>query len=458
MKAPFSKTEPSPTQLNQPSRREFLVTGGKIVAASALAGVAIPHVHAAEDNTLRLALIGCGGRGTGAVANAFEATGGPVKLVAMADVFEAKLNTALNSLATKYSAQVDVPPERRFIGFDAYRRGIDCLRPGDIALLTTHAGFRAIHLAYAVEKGVNVFMEKSFAVDPGGIQRILQLGEEAEKKNLKIATGLMCRHSSARQELIQKIRDGAMGNIQLIRAYRMDQGYNLGPWKGGSSELLWQISRPYYFLWTSSGIFIELMIHQIDECCWIKDSWPVSAHGLGGRAPNSTDCSENLDTYSIEYTFADGTKAVVNGRYIPKTQEDFSTYVHGTKCAAQFSGNVHAPTVRMFKDQRIDNQNISWRPDKERVSPYVAEWNELLTAIRQNLSHNEVKRSAYSNLAAIMGRAAVHSGVTITWQEAMASKFQFCSSVDFTAESPAPVRADAQGRYVAPVPGVCSEI
>ncbi len=458
MNASFKKTKLSSSPPRNPSRREFLVTGGKLVAASALAGVALPHVHAAEDNTLRLALIGCGGRGTGAVGNACEATGGPVKLVAMADVFEQKLNTSFKTLAEKYPAQFDVSPERRFLGFDAYRKAIDCLRPGDIALLTTHAAFRATHLAYAVEKGVHVFMEKSFAADPGGIQRVLQLGEAAEKKNLKIATGLMCRHSSARQELIQKIRDGAMGDIQLIRAYRMDQGYNLSPWKGGSSELLWQIGHPYYFLWASSGIFIELMIHQIDECCWIKDSWPVSAHGLGGRAPNSTDCSENLDTYAIEYTFADGTKAVVNGRYIPKTQDDFSTYVHGTKCAAQFSGNIHAPTTRLYKDQRIDNQNIVWRPEKERVNPYVEEWNALLGAIRQNRPHNEVKRSAYSNLAAIMGRAAVHSGITITWEEALASKFQFCPNVDFTADSPAPFRADAQGRYAAPVPGAWSEI
>ena len=458
MKASSPKTETSSLSTDQPTRREFLVTGGKFVAASALAGVALPHVHAAENNTIRLALIGCGGRGTGAVADACESTGGPVKLVAMADVFEHKLNNSFKVLAEKYPAQMEVSPERRFLGFDGYRKAIDCLRPGDVALLTTHAGFRATHLAYAVEKGVNVFMEKSFAADPGGIRRILQLGEAAEQKNLKVATGLMCRHSSARHELIRKIRDGAMGDIQLIRAYRMDQGYNLGPWKGGSSELLWQIGRPYYFLWTSSGIFIELMIHQIDECCWIKDSWPVSAHGIGGRAPNSTDCSENLDTYAIEFTYADGTKAVINGRYIPKTQDDFSTYVHGTKNAAQFSGNIHAPTVRMYRDQRIENQHIVWRPEKELVSPYVAEWNALLGAIRQNRSHNEVKRSAYSNLAAIMGRAAVHSGITITWEEALASKFQFCPNVDFNADSPAPVRADAQGRYAPPIPGAWSEI
>ena len=234
-------------------------------------------------------------------------------------------------------------------------RSIAC-DPGDVAILTTHAAFRAPHLEYAVEKGVNVFMEKDFAADPGGMKRIIRAGEAAEKKNLKIGAGLMCRHSSARKAMIQQIRDGAMGDIQLIRAYRMDPGYFMGPFPGGQNELLWQLSpgHPYQFMWSSGGIFIELMIHQIDECFWIKDSWPVSAHGVGGRFAGSTDCSQNLDSYSIEYTFADGTKALVTGRYIPDCHNDFATFVHGTKCAGQFSGNVHRPTCRIYKDQHID--------------------------------------------------------------------------------------------------------
>ena len=254
--------------------------------------------------------------------------------------------------------KIDVPKDRQFLGFDAYRKAIDCLRPGDVALLTTHAGFRAVHLAYAVEKGVNVFMEKDFAADPGGIKQILRAGEAAEKKNLKIAAGLMARHSTARQAMIQQIRDGAMGDVQLIRAYRMDSGYSMGPFPQGQNELMWQLypGHPYQFLWSSGGVFIELMIHQIDECFWIKDAWPVSAHGVGGRRADSTDCSQNLDSYSIEYTFADGTKALVTGRYIPNCFNDFVTYVHGTKCAAQFSGNIHAPTSQIYKDQRIDSE------------------------------------------------------------------------------------------------------
>jgi len=185
----------------------------------------------------------------------------------------------------------------------------------------------------------------------------------------------------------------------------------------------------------------------------------VEAHGVGGRGPDSTDAAQNFDTYSIEYTFADGTKALVTGRYIPKCHTDFATFVHGTKCAAQFSGNVHAPTVQMYKDQRVAPENITWKPEREKVNPWQAEWNVLLDAIRNDRPHNEAKRAAYSNLAAIMGRAAVHSGKIITWEEAMASDFTFCSNVDrLTQDSPAPVQADAKGRYPAPIPGACSEI
>jgi predicted dehydrogenase len=330
-----------------------------------------------------------------------------------------------------------------------------------VALLTTHAAFRAVHLEYAVQKGVNVFMEKDFAADPGGIKRLLKAGEAAEKKNLKIACGLMCRHSSARQAMIQKIRDGALGDVMVVRAYRMDPGYFMAPFPKNQNELLCQLSpgHPFQFLWSSGGIFIELMIHQIDECFWIKDAWPVSAHGVGGRFAGSTDASQNLDSYAIEFTFPDGAKALVTGRYIPKCHTDFATFVQGTKCAAKFSGDVHAPDCWICKDQHTARTNVAWRPPKETVNPWQAEWDVLLDAIRNDKPHNEVRRAALSNLGAIMGRAAVHMGRVITWEEAMASNFQFCDHVDkLTASSPAPVQADTQGRYPAPVPGKWVEI
>ncbi len=464
-----------------PSRRQFIESSGRFIAASALTGVALPHVHAAGNDTIQLALIGCGGRGAGAVANAMSAGGlvlgdnsgrqaspgeqaaGGVKLIAMADIRQDRLDEKHAALKQALGERVDVPPERRFLGFDAYRRAIDCLRPGDVAMLTTFSSFRAQHFEYAVHKGVHVFMEKTFGPDPGSIHRLLQAGELAEKKGLKVACGLMARHSLARQAMIRRIRERSLGDILNIRAYRMDPGYFLAPYskKESPNELLWQLSpgHPYQFMWASGGILIELMIHQMDECFWVKDAWPVAAHGVGGRFAGSTDASQNLDSYSVEYTFGDGSKANITGRYIPKCHTEFATYVHGTKCAAKFSGDTHAPDCFIYKDQRIDRSNVAWRPPRETVNPWQAEWDALLDAIRNDKPHNELRRAAYSNLAAMMGRASVHMGRIITWDEMRASRFRFFPEADnLTASSPAPVQADAQGRYPAPVPGKWVEV
>lgn len=441
------------------SRREFLNQGSRIVAGSVLAGAVMSRAWAGEDNTIRVALVGCGGRGSGAAGNALASKNGPTKLIAMADLFENRLAKSYKALKEQFGDKVDVPADRQFVGFDAYRKLVDLLRPGDIMIQATHAVFRPVHVAYAVDKGINVFMEKSFAPDPAGTKDILRIGELAKKKNLTIGCGLMCRHSAARRALIEKIRDGALGQVQLIRAYRMDPGARMGPFKGGESELLWQIRQPYFFHWVSSGWFIEMMIHQVDECCWIKDSWPISAQGLGGCEPRSTDCSQNLHTYAIEYTFADGTKAMVNSRNEANCHNEFATWVHGTKCAAQFSGNVHAPTVHTYTDQRCAKDTIDWQPPREAVGPHQAEWDDMLAAIRKGEAYNEAERAACANMTAIMGRAAIHMGRIITWEEMMASNYRFCSNAaELTKDSPSPVQADAEGRYPVPIPGAWTEI
>jgi predicted dehydrogenase len=441
------------------SRRDVLKWSGTLAAASALTGVSVPLVHAGGDDTIRLALIGCGGRGCGAAANAFDSPNGPVKLVAMADFFENRLASAYKNLSGPYGAKMDVPPERRFAGFDAWRRAIDYLRPGDVAMLTGYAGFRPRQLEYAVEKGIHVFMEKSFATDPPAVRRVIAAGAAAEKKNLKIAAGLQCRHSRNRQELIKRMRDGQLGEIQLIRAYRMEPCGWLGPRPATEKDLYWQIRHFTHFLWVSGGLFAEMDIHQIDEICWIKDAWPVSAHGVSGRAAHSTDRGQNLDSFTIEWTFPDGTKAFDIVRWLPKCHTEFATYIHGTKCAAQFSGSMHEGTVHTYQDQRCANDNIAWRAPRESISPWQAEWDVLLDAIRHDRPHNEAKRAALSNLADIMGRAAAHSGQVVTWDEAMASNFRFCPSIDdLTDDSAPPIQADEQGRYPVPVPGQWKEL
>lgn len=443
------------------SRRHFLASGGAVAAGTALSGWRLPAVHAAADDTVRMALIGCGGRGSGAVANAMEASGGPVRLVAMADLFGNRLTGSHRALSGSYGERIDVPPDRQFIGFDAYRNAIDCLRPGsgDIALLTGYAGFRPAQLEYAVRRGVHVFMEKSFATDPPGVRRILRAGEEADRKGLKIAAGLMCRHSRNRQELIRRIREGELGDILMIRAYRMEAAGPLGPKPEAVSELEWQLRNFTRFLWVSGGLFAEMDIHQVDEICWIKGVPPVNAHGVGGRVANSIDCSQNLDSFSAEWTFPDGTRAFDVVRYIPRCHDEFATFIHGTRKAAQFSGNIHAATVRIFKDQRMERGNLEWEAPREETTAWQAQWNDLLHAIRNDLPMNQARSAALSNLAMIMGRAAIHMGRIITWEEAMASTFQFCPGLeDLTLSHPAPVRADATGRYPVPVPGQWVEV
>jgi len=444
----------------KPSRRGFLQFSGKLTAGAALAGVAIPRVHAAEDNTIRLALIGCGGRGSGAARDALSVpNSGPVKLYVMADLFENRLAASYKALSTQFADRIDVPPQRQFIGFDAYKKAIDCLRPGDVAMLTGYAGWRPVQLEYAVQKGVNVFMEKSFACDPPAARRVIKAGEEAEKKNLKIAAGLMCRHSVNRQELIRRIRDGDLGTIFLIRAYRMQPVGGMRKRQPGENELMYQIRNFTKFFWVSGGLFAEMDIHQIDEICWLKGELPVAAHGLGGRAPDSTDTSQNLDAYSIEYTFADGTKATMGVRYRRNCHNEFATYVHGAKCAAQFSGQTHEGTTHIYKDQRVADDNIVWKAPEEKFTAWQAEWNVLIDSIRNDKPQNEAGRAALSNLADMMGRAAVHSGKIVTWDEVMASNFQWCPGIDtMDYDTEPPVKPDAEGCYPAPSPGTWTEI
>src|SRR5689334_4710945 len=262
------------------TRRDFMKTTTKLAAASALANVAIPAVHAAGSDMIQVALIGCGGRGGGAAANALAVKRGPVKLVAMADLFPERITADYKVLNEKYSSQMEVPPDRQFLGFDAYKHAMDCLRPGDIAIFATPPAFRWVHFTYAIQKGLNVFMEKPVTVDGPTTRRMLALGEEAAKKNLKVGVGLMCRHCDARGELFKRIQDGEIGDIVLLRAYRQTAPVGTAlvePKPEGISELMYQIQRFHGFLWASGGCYSDFLIHNIDECCWMKNEWPTKA-------------------------------------------------------------------------------------------------------------------------------------------------------------------------------------
>jgi hypothetical protein len=195
-------------QANLATRRDFLKTTGTLAAASALAGVTLPHVHAAGSSQIQVVLVGCGGRGTGAADNALSTQNGPIKLVAMADVFQDKMDRSIQSLEKKHKERMDVPKDRRFIGFDGYKQAIDCLKPGDIAIFATPPAFRWVHFTYAIEKNLNVFMEKPVTVDGPSTRRMLALSEESKKKNLKVGVGLMVRHCKADRSFTSGSRMG----------------------------------------------------------------------------------------------------------------------------------------------------------------------------------------------------------------------------------------------------------
>jgi len=439
------------------SRREFIKHTGKLAAVSALAGVALPRVHAADDHTIQLALIGCGGRGTGAAENALRTKKGPVKLVAMADVFERKLRNSFDNLNKKYESLMDVPEDRQFIGFDGYIKAMDCLKPGDVAILTTPPAFRWVMFTYAIQKGLNVFMEKPVTVDAPTTRKMLQLGEESEKKNLKVGVGLMIRHDKGRQELHERIAGGEIGELLLLRAYRMHgPGGNAGPKPDRMKELLYQISSFHSFLWASGGVYSDYNIHQIDECCWMKNAWPVQASGLGGRQYRGHSVDQNFDIYDVEYTFPDGAKLIFNGRTISGCHEEFASYGHGTKGSAVITTSSHCPgKVRTYKGQNMTPENLAWAFPQPEPDPYQLEWEDLMDAIRQDKPYNEVKRGATASLVTSMGRMAAHTGQVITYEDMMNCPHEFAPDVDkLTMDSPAPLLADADGKYPVPAPGI----
>jgi predicted dehydrogenase len=449
------------------SRREFLTNTGRAAGASALAGVALPNVHAAENNTIQLALIGCGGRGTGAAENALTVKNGPIKLVAMADVFPAKLGASHDRLKTKFNDQVDVPEGRKFIGFDGYRKAMDCLKKGDIAILATPPAFRWVQFTQAIDKGLHVFMEKPVTVDGPTTRRMFDLGERASQKNLKVAVGLMVRHCRARRELADRIRAGQIGDIIAMRAYRMSGlGGFTGPKPSGMPELLFQIQKFHSFLWASGGLFSDFYIHQIDECSWMKGAWPVEAQALGGRHFRGDNVDQNFDTYSVEYTYPDGTKLFYYGRCETGCHEEFSSYAHGSKGSAVISTSAHTPgRTRIYKGQSIprikgrqpipEDASLAWSFPQPEHSPYDYEWEDLIEAVRQDKPYNEVRRGAEASLVASMGRMAAHTGQIITFDQMLNCQHEFAPDVDkLTMDGPAPLLASADGKYPIPQPGV----
>ena len=447
---------------NAVSRRDFLKNTGRVAAATTLAASMVPHVHAAENNTIQVALIGCGGRGSGAAGDAMSVKNGPVKLVAMADVFKDRLDSSYGYIKRQFTDQVDVPKDRQFVGFDAYRKAIDCLKPGDIAIFATPPAFRWVHFTYAIEKGLNVFMEKPVTVDGPTSRKMFKLAEQATAKNLKVGVGLMSRHSRAMQQLAERIQGGEIGDLILLRGYRMHgPGGSMQslPKPAGIPEVEYQIRQFHSFLWASGGCFSDFYIHLIDHCGWMKNAWPVQAQALGGRHYRGNYVDQNFDTYSVEYTFADETKFIMDGRCIPGCTDIYHSFAHGTKGTAIISHNndCGAPSAT-FKGLGSSRANMLWesKVKGDEGNPYHNEWNDLVDAVRNDKPYNEVKRGVEASLVTSMGRMAAHTGRIITYDQIRNCNHEFAPGLDklLTLDAQAPLVANASGKYPVPQPGI----
>ena len=420
---------------------------GGAVLSNAIAG----RAYAAGDETIKVALVGCGARGTGAATQALKTTG-PVKLHAMADIFEDRLESSLANLTkgqkadydrethAGFGAQVDVPPERRFVGFDAYKKAIDS--GVDMVILTTTQHFRPEHYEYAVRQGKHVFMEKPLAVDAPGIRRILAANEEAKKKNLKVGVGLYSRHNAKDQETIRRIHDGAVGDIDFMRCY-----WNVGflrdtpPRSADETEMYYQLRHPYHFLWLSGDYFVDALIHAIDACLWAKGGHPVDAQGVGGRQYRmDSQHGDAFDHHFVEYTFEDGCKMFAQTRQISGCWNNYSAHTHGSKGAANIIKG------------RIEGDN-KWRFRGRFANPYQVEHDVLFDAVRNNKPHNETEYSAISTMTSIMGRMASYSGKMIRWEDALNSKVSL-SPEKYAFDAIPPVVADKDGLYPVAMPGI----
>jgi predicted dehydrogenase len=442
----------SQTKQSHKTRRDFIKDSGRAAATSALAAGSLPYLYAGEDNTINVALVGCGGRGTGAVVDALSTTSGPTRLIAVADVFQDRIDSSLKAIEMEFPSQISVPKDRQFVGFDGYKDAIDCLQSKDVVILATPPAFRPHHLEYAVNKGCNVFMEKSFAVDSPGIRRVIQSGKLAETKNLKIASGLMSRHYPPLEQAIEQVHKGLIGDVITCWAYRVHQSVGFSPKRGGMTEMAHQVRNYSNFTWLNGSFLLDWLIHNLDVCCWVKDGWPVAAQGQGGRQVRQ-EADQLFDHYAVEYSFEDGTRLLAQGRHMDNCWGFFGDVIHGTKGSAVLGEGI--PQPKIFRNHKQTPEDMIWHYQGEPANAYRVEHERLFKAIREDIPYNETERSAYAAMVGILGRMAAESGQRITWQEAIDSNTVLAPGIEgYTMETVPPAVPDSQGKYPIAMPGI----
>jgi predicted dehydrogenase len=453
------------------SRRTFLKTTSALVGGTILGANAriARSAHIGSSDEIKIALIGCGGRGTGAATQAL-ATKGKVTLWAMADAFADNVEACLNSIKGDMErgkrdgdplykdSSINVPQERRFAGFDAYRQAIDS--GADVILLATPPHFRPIHFEAAVQAGKHIFAEKPIATDAPGVRRFMAANEQAKKKDLMVAIGLQRRHDPRYIEAMKRVHDGAIGDLICTRVYWNSGGLWVRPRKPDYTEMMYQMRNWYYFTWLCGDHIVEQHIHNLDIGNWLRgDKHPVEAQGMGGRQVRTgKEYGQIFDHHCVEYTYDDGTKMFSQCRHIGGCADEVREHAHGTKGTLDIDDGggpiMHMGPIGVASKERgrVTTKGGKWTMPKPKLDNHHQEHHDLFAALRDGRTYNEGDYGAQSTFTAIFGRMATYSGKTLKWDEALKKGIDLSpQSYDFAATPP--VVPDANGFYPVPVPG-----
>jgi predicted dehydrogenase len=439
------------------SRRQFMKGASALVAGGAVFGLNSRVARAANvsgSDEIKIGLIGCGGRGQGAAAQALE-TKGRVTLWSVCDAFADNMQRCLDEVTKQvargakdkdslfYESQVDVPSERQFVGFDGYKGVIDS--GVDLVIMATTPHFRPIHFEAAVKAGKHIFAEKPIATDAPGVRRFLAANEEAKAKNLMVAIGLQRHHDRRYVEAIQRIHDGAIGEIPLTRVYWNSGGLWVRPRQPQQTEMEYQMRNWYYFTWLCGDHIVEQHIHNLDIGNWIRGKTPVEAHGLGGRQVRTgKDHGQIFDHHAVEFTYDDGTKMMSQCCHLDGAWGAVSEHAHGTKGTADLDDGPRGPTIYGAEGE--------WRSTAKKWDNHHQEHHDMFAALRQGDVYNEGDNGALSTMTAIMGRMATYSGKLIKWDDAINSTVDLSpAKYDFAADPP--VMPDKNGKYPIAIPG-----
>ena len=436
------------------SRRDFLKTSAVVGAtAASISAIATPKLSLARSafaggsDTVKIGLVGCGGRGAGAAIQAMNTNSGNVELVAMADVFADRMSSTLEQAKIESGEKVRVNEDSTYIGFDAYKSVMDS--DANLVILATPPGFRPDHFAAAIDAGKHVFMEKPVAVDAPGIRKVLEYGKIAEKKNLLVQVGLQRRHERAYMQTIDQLKNGIIGDLQYSRVYWNGKT----PWqrsrKPGDTELTYQMRNWYFFNWLCGDHIVEQHIHNLDVINWLMDDYPIMAQGQGGRLMRTgPEHGQIFDHHAVEYTYANGHKMFSQCRHMAGCTRIVAEHVVGTKGYANIGrGIVYSPDgEEIFKSVEGSGSRMG----------HQQEHTDLFANLFQNVLPNETEYGAKSTMTAILGRLATYTGVELLWEDAINSNVTLAKNITKLEnfESEAPLQPDKNGNYPVARPGV----